>query len=403
MRLLYIVSVWPEPLTSGASTRVMQLLEAFRKANYEITVASTASPTEQSADLTKLGFQVAQILLNDGSFDQFITKLQPQMVVFDKFISEEQFGWRVAEQLPDALRILDTIDLHCLRAARTEQCKKEAQQLELQNVISLREIAAIYRCDISLFVGDYEIDLVVKHFQVSKHLLHYHPLTIKYDPTAQFKTFHERQDFIAIGTFLHPPNWDAVLQLKQHLWPLIRKRLPDAKLNIVGSYPPAKAKSLHAPKEGFCILGFVEDDFQVMQQARVHLAPLRFGAGIKSKCVLALRAGTPTVTTKIGAEGLMPNATWAGDVCQITPAFVDAAVRLYTDQHQFDRAQQQAIEILPAFDAQKWQSPLLDRLAEVQRTLKQHRRANFTGQLLLHHQQLSTRYLSKWIEAKNRP
>jgi hypothetical protein len=48
----------------------------------------------------------------------FVKQLQPSIVLFDRFMIEEQFGWRVAENCPNAVRILDTEDLHCLRLAR---------------------------------------------------------------------------------------------------------------------------------------------------------------------------------------------------------------------------------------------------------------------------------------------
>ena len=58
------------------------------------------------------------------NFDDFLNELQPTIVMFDRFMIEEQFGWRVAEHCPNALRILDTEDLHFLRKVRHQQYKK---------------------------------------------------------------------------------------------------------------------------------------------------------------------------------------------------------------------------------------------------------------------------------------
>jgi glycosyltransferase involved in cell wall biosynthesis len=401
MRVVYIVSVWPEPQTSGASTRVLQLIDCLKEAGFQLMVASAAAKNPLSADLESLGVKTTLIKLNDSSFDGFIKAQNPELVIFDKFITEEQFGWRVAECCPGALRVLDTIDLHCLRTARALQCKNDNEQLSLQNSTSLREIAAIYRSDISLFVGDYEVEVVARDFKVPRELLYYHPLTIDAAILPKANGFNDRTDFIAIGSFLHPPNWDSVLKLKNILWPAIKNQLPHARLNIVGSYTPDKAKALHNPKEGFIVSGFVEDDFAVMQQSRIHLAPLRFGAGIKSKCMLALRAGTPTVTTAIGAEGLQPDDDWAGSICEDDTMFIEAAIRLYQDEWLFTKAQAKGAKITRHFDSKTWNPKLIEILSDTKANLVEHRERNFIGKMLLHHQHLSTRYMAKWIEAKN--
>lgn len=403
MRVVFIVSVWPEPQTSGASTRVLQLIDCLQTAGFQLTVASAATQSNLSADLLSRGVNSHAIKLNDPSFDDFITTANPDLVIFDRFISEEKFGWRVATCCPDALRILDTIELHCLRTARAEQSKNPSQALNLHNATALREIAAIYRSDLSLFVSGYEIDLLRTSFQLPSELLYYHPLTVEIPKKTSNRAFDDRRDFIAIGSFLHPPNWDAVLTLKNRLWPSIRQRLPNTTLNIIGSYPTPKAKALHDPQKGFIVKGFVHDDFDAMHQARVHLAPLRFGAGIKSKCVLAFRAGTPTITTSIGAEGLMPSDDWAGNICPDDSSFIDAAINLYQNEQAFTKAQATGGDILRHFDCRHWNPALLEALEKTKANLTTHREQNFTGKMMLHHQHLSTRYMAKWIEAKNKP
>jgi hypothetical protein len=69
--------------------------------------------------------------LNCSSFNTFIQELNPTIVLFDRFLMEEQFGWRVAEFCPKALRILDTIVLHCLRLSR-QKAFKEKRKFEFQ-------------------------------------------------------------------------------------------------------------------------------------------------------------------------------------------------------------------------------------------------------------------------------
>lgn len=123
-RLLILGTVWPEPESSAAGTRMMQLLDFFLANEFEITFACSASNLEFSEDLKTLGIKTENIKINDSDFDRLIQDLKPDIVLFDRFMTEEQFGWRVSEHCPEALKILDTEDLHSLRYARHKALKK---------------------------------------------------------------------------------------------------------------------------------------------------------------------------------------------------------------------------------------------------------------------------------------
>ncbi len=110
--ILILGTVWVEPNSSAAGSRMLQLIELFQDQNYKVTFASTAQKSEKAANLTSLQVDEVAIELNSSSFDDFISNLKPTIVLFDRFMTEEQFGWRVAENCPNALRILDTEDLH---------------------------------------------------------------------------------------------------------------------------------------------------------------------------------------------------------------------------------------------------------------------------------------------------
>lgn len=308
-RLLVIGYVWPEPNSSAAGARMLQLIQSFQDQGYSITYSSPAAPSDHAIDYTKHHIQAVSIDLNDSSFDQFIVDLQPDAVLFDRFMMEEQFGWRVEKYCPNALRLLDTEDLHCLRYARQTLAKgntnviKDVPDEALYSDQAKREIASIYRCDLTFMISQYEMELLQSRFSIPKSILIYLPFLIE-PANLPLRTFEEREHFISIGNFRHEPNWDAVLQLKQHIWPLIRKQLPKAELHVYGAYPPKKATQLHNEKQGFLVKGWCEDAYQVLQQSRVLLAPLRFGAGLKGKLIDAAQCHLPSVTTSIGAEGL---------------------------------------------------------------------------------------------------
>ena len=405
--ILIIGKVWPEPSSSAAGSRTLQLINLFLEQNWQVSFACAASESDYSFDLKSLGISTLHIVLNDSSFDDLVKNMQPHMVLFDRFTSEEQFGWRVAQNCPNALRILDTIDLHCLRLARQEAIKqnRDFSLLDLNSDFAKREIASIYRSDVSLMISDYEMDLLINHFNIESSLLLYVPFLL--DPILkkdnQWPSFSEREHFLSIGNFLHEPNWDAVLFLKQFIWPLIRKQLPKAEIHIYGAYPSKKVFDLNNLKEGFLIKGRADSLERVMKKTKVCLAPLRFGAGIKGKLIDAMQFGVPSVTTDIGAEAMHGEYPWNGIIANQPHKFAEAAVELYTNEIKWQKAVENGAQILNNFFLKSNHSDLLiDKLLFLKNQLKSHRSSNFIGEMLMHHTVMGTKYMSLWIEAKNK-
>lgn len=387
---------------------MMQLIEAFKCQDYQITFASPCAKSEKAFDLSTIGIHQIAIALNHSSFDVFIKDLNPEIVLFDRFMTEEQFGWRVAEQCPTTLRMLDTEDLHCLRKGR-QQAFKEEQPFDtsyLFNDIAKREIASIYRCDISLMISQVEMEILTHQFKVPDTLLLYVPFmldAITGETIQQLPKFEARKHFITIGNFLHEPNYNSILYLKETIWPLIKKELPNAQLHIYGAYASQKVEQLHNDKEGFIIKGFADDVHEVMQQSKVCLAPLRFGAGLKGKLIDAMQNGTPGVMTTIAAEGMFGDEPPNGPIEDVPEVFATKAVELYQDEALWKEVQQNAFKIIKErFNKIRFERALFESVDHIQSKLQLHRQENFTGQMLQHHALQSTKFMSKWIEEKNK-
>ncbi|MFD2532397.1 glycosyltransferase [Gracilimonas halophila] len=408
LKVLIIGKVWPEPNSSAAGTRMMQLIEILKAESWEVTFASAASKSSYASDLNELDVPSLSIKLNDSSFDSFVSGLNPDVVLFDRFMTEEQFGWRVAEQCPDALRVLDTEDLHCLREARHRAWKKnrDYQEADLFNDLAKREIASILRCDLSLIISSYEMEVLSRVFKVDENVLLHLPFLLNQlgdDITSSWYTMDNRKHFISIGNFLHEPNWNAVLYLKEDIWPLIRKQLTEAELHIYGAYPSQKVEQLDNPGEGFLVKDRAENAKEVVGKSRVLLAPLRFGAGLKGKLIEAMQCGTPSVTTEIGAEAMHSDLPWPGSIENDPRDFAEKAVKLYQDEGRWKEAQQSGIHIInQLYPKNVLRDAFIKKIEEIQGDLDAHRRRNFIGEILKHHTAASTKYMSKWIEAKNR-
>ena len=408
MRILIIGYVWPEPNSSAAGSRMIQLIQSLQDVNFSLHFATPAQTTEHMVNLDEMGIDTAQIELNQSSFDDYIKTINPDAVIFDRFMMEEQFAWRVEKHCPSALRILNTEDLHSLRHAR-HKAVKSSQAFKLSDMhsdLGIREIAAILRSDLTLMISEYEYQLLQDKFNVPAYQLMHLPFMLEsIDQTKldSLPSFDERAHFISIGNFRHEPNWDAVLQLKTEIWPKIRKQLPLAQLHVYGAYPPPKATQLHNEKQGFLIKGWAKDANQVMQNAKVCLAPIRFGAGIKGKLVEAMQNGTSSITTSVGAEAMHGDLQWNGAICDDKETFIQSAVSTYQNESDWRQNQTKGIKILSQFyNKEDWQDKFITRLKGSKLALDENRQQNFMGLMVRHHSLKSTQYMSQWIEAKNK-
>ncbi len=396
--LVIIGLVIPEPASTAAGYRMMQLIKLFSEANYTITFLTSSNNFDFSEKI-----EIQKIDINNESFDKKIKELNPDVVLFDRYVTEEQFGWRVSENCPNAVKIIDTEDLHFLREARRKAFveKRKIGNYDLINDIFKREIASILRCDLSLIISEFEYQLLTEKFKINPDILFYIPFLI--ENIEKNKTaFEERQHFVSIGNFLHEPNWQTVLKLKS-IWKNIRKELPNVELHIYGAYASEKVFQLHNEKEGFLVKGRAEDVKLLFNQYRVLLAPIPFGAGLKGKLWESMRFELPNVTSSIGAEAMHKNLPWNGFIENSDEGFVTNAVELYQNESIWNQANENANEILKQiFDKKLYVNQFRGIISNIENNLENHRTENYLGKILQHHQLNSTKYMSRWIEEKNR-
>lgn len=396
MHCLILGKVWPEPNSTAAGQRTRDLLAVLAEAGWQLSFASPAQGGDHALDLCRFGVTAHPIQVNDPTFDSWIAQLRPDVVVFDRFMTEEQFGWRVAKQCPDALRVLDTSDLHCLRVAREAQLKSGGA-VELRNETALREVASIYRSDLTLVISEFEMNLLRDEFLVPDRLLAYWPFFVT--PGEAVPSYAEREHFIMIGSLMHAPNLDAARWCRQVIWPKIRRMLPGAELHVYGSYGDRYARELDCPENGYYFKGRAREALSTMARYRVNLAPLRFGAGLKGKIFDGFQSGTPTVMTPIAAEGIFVDASGS---CESDDAFVKEAVELYRSPERWQTRRDTERRVCrERFAPAHWAPRLKEILSEAYLSRAKHREANFIGQMLRHHHHRSTEFLSRWIEAKN--
>ena len=403
--LLVVVNQWPEPTSTAAGQHLIQVLESLVPVVNSIVIGHTADKTDRSYVFDSNAITSRRIFINDSEFDSFLIDFAPQIVLFDRFNLEEQFGWRVSECCPATMRILNTEDLHGLRAAREEALinNMDWRDCVLSNPTLLRELASLYRSDLTLVISEFEIDFL-KSLGVPSRLICYVPFgleTANLNASRNLKTFKERKDLIFIGNFLHEPNVDAINFFVDNLWPGIRSVLSDVQCHIYGAY----GSKLNQPNSIKDIIwhGAIDSTEAVLNQSKVNLVPLRFGAGLKGKVLEAMFHGTPSVISEIGAEGVFGTIKSEPLKASNWDDFVDKVILLYRDEKQWKLAQKIGFEVVRTrFDKSVVFQDFIEHMSQVYDNLESHRKLNVIGAMLQRNEHQSTKYMAKWIEEKNR-
>ncbi|KAK3241404.1 hypothetical protein CYMTET_48832 [Cymbomonas tetramitiformis] len=410
--VLVIGKVWPERSSSAAGVRTADLVSAFQRGGAKVSYACAARTNTYSDQLRDAAVSVYTCPMNrQQAFAAMLKEVDPDVCIFDRFTTEEQFGFMVKQLSPRTLRVLDTQDLHCLRDARQQLIKDGGSITDAMEVVPdtsstmlLRELAAIFRSDLSLVVSPYEQQLLVHQYHVpsTKVALSrwYYPEPI---PLEECPSFHQRRHFVTIGNFRHAPNMDSVEWLAQEVWDKVAVELPEAEMHIYGAYPPKRAMQLHNPKRRLHVLGRAPS-LDLLYDHRVLFSPLRYGAGVKGKVVDAWWHGLPVVTTLIGSEGMewAGEGSWGGLGGAVdSSTVVSDAVRMYRDEQLWEASQLRGRELTGELFARTRNERELLAVVDEALALREERRGeDAQGCMLWHHSNRSTEFFSRWVELK---
>jgi hypothetical protein len=157
---------------------------------------------------------------------------------------------------------------------------------------------------------------------------------------------------------------------------------------------------LSDPSQGLWVEGSVQDHLSLLSRARVNLAALRYGAGIKGKILDGWSVGTPCVTTPIGAEGMTDGLAWGGKIGLTPSELIRAMIELDQNESQWNLARQAGMQVVAQVYSSSVSARIADDLARVQRDRSSLRRTNLVGEMLWRDQTRCTEYFSRWIELK---
>lgn len=329
--ILYIDAVTPAPDQNAGSIEVMSQLKVLGDFGFRVTFIPEGNFACQGAyteALQKMGvetihypyFTTVRAVLEAarGQFD---------VVVLCRAYIAERYLPMVRELAPQAKVVFYTVDLHFLREQREAALSGDAVAQAAAERSMATELASVASADATIVHSSLERDLLLRELPGARLLLL--PLMRAVPATLTSPGPEARRDIIFVGTYQHPPNQDAAIFFAREVWPLVRPRLPEARFLVIGSAMTAKVEALAG--DGVEVLGFVSDLQPLLETARISVAPLRYGAGLKGKVATTLQAGLPTVVTSVAAEGVALQDGREVLIADTAQDLADAVVRLYTD------------------------------------------------------------------------
>ena len=242
--------------------------------------------------------------------------------------------------------IYDTIDLHFLRLKRqkdyldpsyqnTSWSWQTYQKLEL-NYANQAEATVVVTEDEKQVLSS----LGVKNVWVIPNIHEEISLSEKV-------AFDQRAGLVFIGSYNHPPNIDAVKWLCLEIMPLVWASRPDITVNLLGSNLKDEVKEL--ANDQVIVTGYVPEVEPYFQKSRVFVAPLRFGAGMKGKIGQSLSLGLPTITTKIGAEGMGLIDHQDVLIADTAEEFARAVIELYDNRELWQKLANNSLETIKRY------------------------------------------------------
>ena len=200
------------------------------------------------------------------------------------------------------------------------------------------ELAVIHDADVTLVVSPVEKSVLERDAPEAR----VHVISNVHKVVGSRRSWADRKDIFFVGGYQHPPNVDAATWFVGKIWPLVRKQLPDIQFHLIGSKAPEQIKALEG--NGVRFHGFVENLEPWLDNCRLAIAPLRYGAGIKGKVNISMSRGQPVVATPVAVEGMFAEPGRDLLVAETAEDFAASIIRLYRDEELWNQLSVSGLE-----------------------------------------------------------
>jgi O-antigen biosynthesis protein len=316
-QILVIDQFLPMHDRSSGSHRLWEMLRALVRDGHQVTLLAVANTEAERyvPQLEALGVQVlagdrqafsdmfgvpvARVGLPTFDFPAFVKSNRFDLALISFYTSAAYYMPLLRKWSPDTEVVVDTVDIHWVRERRAAELNGDVDAKAQAEETYRRELATYRQADRLIAITNDERALLQGETGKSDDVIvipNIHELQLSNVP------FEERTGLVFVGNFWHPPNAEGLAWFLNEVWPLVKQEIPTITLQVVGKNAPDYLSTL--VHHGIHATGWVESMVPYLANARLSIAPLLTGAGMKGKVGEAMSMGTPVVTTSIGAEGI---------------------------------------------------------------------------------------------------
>ncbi|WBV61971.1 glycosyltransferase [Chryseobacterium camelliae] len=369
---LFLEENMPKPDQDSGSRRFLEIIKILQKNNHKITLA--VRHFDEVTDLAYVKFFRGigvEVCMDYVTLKDKIVKVADQVkeairsvdiIWLFRPIGFDYWYQDIKYLISGKKLVYDMVDLHYLRMERENKYIEVTKDREkLIDFFREKEYFGMNTVDAVVSISDEEKNAVSKNgvsyekiFTVSNIHQAVHPKPVD---------FLKRDGLLFIGGYNHLPNIDAVKFLHNEIMPLVWEKNKEIKIFILGpDFPEELKQEYHS--EQFQILGFQKSVDHWFENARVFVAPLRYGAGVKGKIGQALEFKLPVVTTGIGAEGMSLEDRKTALISDENPQnFADKILELYDNEQLWQTLHENSLLPLSKFSIETQEENIKKMLA----------------------------------------
>ncbi|WP_048810325.1 glycosyltransferase [Candidatus Methylacidiphilum infernorum] len=344
------------PDRRGGDFRTFQIIKIIRELGWEVNLAVLNDREnhgkvlqEDNLDIEFKHYEgilfeagVKEILLGEEKIKTFLSRQGQEISVAYVFSPTVAYHFipLIRSYAVNAKLIYDPVDLAFIRLERKAALSKDPLVIEEAKQAKIIDTTNFVASDAIVAITEEEKEKILElslqsRVEVVPNIHEVHK------PKSPWEN---RKSILFLGYFGHEPNVDGLSYFILEMWESIREHIPGCSFEIVGSFLKEYVPEELLNRPGIQPVGYVPDLVPCFEKARVFVAPLRFGAGMKGKIGMAMASGLPVVTTSIGAEGMKLENGKNAFICDDKEEFIQAVVRLYKEKELWERLSQAALE-----------------------------------------------------------